>query len=221
MHLWIFNHRLKCRSEGLHHLILRLPARPYSGMVGETAPTTVSLHPPSVADGFCPLGLLFLKGVFQTPWYFGENLRTPLHSWGSPFRFLMSDVFQRRLQSCQQIFFPCPFRTNYWFFASIWSTNNIGSLYFCSRFDLFLHSHMAGFFRFLLIPKGSLFFWGPKILGGTDPRLWEMSSELFPLPFCFVVQWWRRYLGISSLLPDRLSLVAVFPIHSIEEERIK
>ena len=55
--MYIFNHRLKRRLDGLHNLILQLTARHYLGLVGEVAYPPVSLQPPSCAAGFYPLGL--------------------------------------------------------------------------------------------------------------------------------------------------------------------
>ena len=64
----------------------------------------------------------------------------------------------------------------------------IDGLFYCIRFALFLCSRLAGFFRLLLVPKGSLFSWISEILGGTAPRLRAMSWEVFSLPSCFIVQ---------------------------------
>ena len=47
------------------------------------------------------------------------------------------------------------------------------------------------------------------------PRLRAMFWEVFSLPSCFVVQQRRRSLGISSLLYNGLTLVDVFPLHSV------
>ena len=69
MHFCIFNHRLSHQLEGLHYLVLRLPARTFSGLVREAASTTVSLYPPSGAAWFWPL--LFSSTRFiSTPWIF-------------------------------------------------------------------------------------------------------------------------------------------------------
>ena len=54
-------------------------------------------------------------------------------------------------------------------------TGFLDGLRSCLRFYLFLCSCLLGFFRILLVPKGSLFSWGSKILGGTAPRLQAMS----------------------------------------------
>ena len=92
MHFCIFNHRLSHQLEGLHYLVLRLPARTFSGLVREAASTTVSLYPPSGAAWFWPL--LFSSTRFiSTPWIFDfygfsavsdleSYLKDPLCSWG-------------------------------------------------------------------------------------------------------------------------------------------
>ena len=82
-------------------------------------------------------------------------------------------------------------------------------------------SSVGGLFCIFLVPKGSLFSRGSKILGGTDPHLWGMSWELFSLPSCFVVCRRKIPLGISYLISDRITLLVVFPFNSVEEERIK
>ena len=97
----------------------------------------------------------------------------------------------------------------------------LGGLLYCRRVDLFLPYCLAGFFSTLLVPKGSLFYRGSKILRGTAPRLKDIFWEVFYMPFCIVVQQQRNSIGISSLLSDGLTLVAVFPLHYVEEERIK
>ena len=165
MHSCIFNHRSTRCLDGLLRLILRLPAQPFSELVGEVDPHPVSLHPPYGAPGFCLLGFLFIQGVLQTPWSFGKNLRTPLRSWGLPFRFLVSCVFCRRFQGCQWIFFHCPFRSRCWVFSSAWSTNHLVSIRHCCRVDIFLRSCLTGFFGLCLSQKFLCF------LG--DPKFWE------------------------------------------------
>ena len=65
----------------------------------------------------------------------------------------------------------------------------------------------------LIVRKGSLFSWGSKILGGNSPRLQAMSQEVFSQSYCFVVHWQKMSIGISSLISNGLTLVAVFPLH--------
>ena len=80
----------------------------------------------------------------------------------------------------------------------------IGGICSCHRVDIFLRSHMAGFFRLSLFPKGSLFSRGSEILWGTAPRLREMSWEVFSLPSCLVVQWQKIILGSLPCFPTGL-----------------
>ena len=73
----------------------------------------------------------------------------------------------------------------------------------------------------LYCPKGSLFYRVSKILGGTGLRLQLISWEGFYLPSCFIVQWLRRSIGTSFLISDGITLVALFTLHSVEEEEIE
>ena len=67
MHSCIFNPRFTRHSDGLHHLILRLRAWPYLGLVGEAAPSPLSLHLLSGAAGLYPLGLFcFTRCISNT-----------------------------------------------------------------------------------------------------------------------------------------------------------
>ena len=49
------------------------------------------------------------------------------------------------------------------------------------------------------------------VLGSTALRLQAMSQEVLYLPSVIIVLWRRRSLVISSLLSDRIILLAVFP----------
>ena len=64
----------------------------------------------------------------------------------------------------------------------------LGGLLSYRQFDILLRSCLAGFLGVFIVPKGSLFYRGSEILGGTAPRLQEMSWELFSLTYFFVVQ---------------------------------
>ena len=61
----------------------------------------------------------------------------------------------------------------------------LGGIRYCLMVALFLRSHMSSLFGLLLLPKGSLFSRGSKILRGADPRLRVMSWEVFYLPSSF------------------------------------
>ena len=51
--------------DSLHYLILRLPVRPFSGLVGEPPPPDPKVYPPSGADGFFPGIFSFTRCIFQ------------------------------------------------------------------------------------------------------------------------------------------------------------
>ena len=105
MHLCIFNHRLTRHSDVLNDLVLRLSAQPYSQLVGEVVPLTVSLHPPSGAAGICLLGLFCFNRFITNPldlWRKFEDstplLRVPLSDLFCP------TFFRRQFRSCRRFF---------------------------------------------------------------------------------------------------------------------
>ena len=222
MHSCIFNPRFTRHSDGLHHLILRLRAWPYLGLVGEAAPSPLSLHLLSGAAGLYPLGLFCFTRCISNTLAFRRILED-----SALFLRVTLSIFDVRRFPEEAPELPAKFlslslpRELVSFFSSAWSTNNLGSLWYCRRVDIFLFSHMSGFFGFLLVPKVSLFSWGSEILGGTALRLRAMSWEFFSLAYCFVIQWQISFPGLSYLLSRGLTLVAGFPLHSLEEERIK
>ena len=59
------------------------------------------------------------------------------------------------------------------------------------------------------------------ILGGTDLSWKEMPWEVLYLTFCMYFGDKEGLHGIYSLLPERITLVSIFPLNYIEEERIK
>ena len=50
----------------------------------------------------------------------------------------------------------------------------------------------------------------PKVLGRNNLHLQAMSHELLSLTSLIFVSWWRSYLGLSSLLSDNLTHMALF-----------
>ena len=199
MHFWIFNHRFSHQLEGLHYLVLRLPARTYSGLVGEVARPLVVLHLPSDTDGFCPLKLFCFTRCFPNTLDFW---RTPLRYWGSPFRFLMSDLFSEvvtklsanflRLEisawSAQVLLPPNLLsRIRYYFRVS-----NIHPIVCCQSLWDILH------FFWLL-------YWGvSKVLWRTALFSWELSLEVLSRTSLLVVHWQRSDLRVSSLLSNSI-----------------
>ena len=100
---------LKCYA----YLILRLPVRPFSELVGEAYSSPICLDSPYVAVGILPLGLLCFTRCILTPWIFSCDvfsavydldslLRALLRSWGS-FDCSMSPTFWRGFRSCQNL----------------------------------------------------------------------------------------------------------------------
>ena len=155
---------------------------------------------------------------FDAPKILGGTAR----SWGSSQIFGCLWRFRRGLRSGQGLFAGFSLTENFhascWYFTSTWSSCRSPIL---SKVALFLRSCMAVFFDLLFIPKCSLFYRGSKILGGTDLRLWAISLGFFSLNFCLVIQQQIRYLGTSTLISGGLASVAVFPLNSVEEKKIK
>ena len=94
-------------------------------------------------------------------------------------------------------------------------------LHSCLWVDLFLQSCLASFFRILIVPKRFNVFSGIQNLGRTAPCLQSMYWELFSLTSCLVIKQQIRSIGISSHIYYGITFVDVFPLHSVEEERIK
>ena len=104
MHLWIFNHCSTRRSDVLHHLILRLSARTYSGLVGKADYPLVKFIPTFWCGWNLPsLGLFIFTRCITTPCIFAcsglsavsdleIDLRDLIRSWMS-FYFSMSQIF--------------------------------------------------------------------------------------------------------------------------------
>ena len=219
MHLCIFNHRLTRHSDVLNDLVLRLSAQPYSRLVGDVVPLTVSLHPPSGAAGICLLGLFCLIGLLQTPWTFGENLRTPLHYWGFPFPIFFVRHFSGGSSEVVGGFYLTGIsHTRCLGFPSTWS-----SLWYPLLFLgwYFPPLSSGGFLWDLVCPKRFPVFSGLQNSWETAPLLQAMSWEVFSLTSCLLFQWQIIYLGMYSLLSNRITLVAVFTLHYVEEEIIK
>ena len=173
----------------------------------------------------CPLARMASEHWFFNNMYY-KHLGHSSKTWGLRSilegSILMSDVFRRRIRSCQQISFHCPFRVSYWYFflhlihqssccypplLPGWSFSPLSSGGFLGARDR--------------PKKGSLFSRGYNLLVGTSPRLQSMSWEVFYLPYCFLIKWQRIYIGISSMISNELILVVLFPLNYVEEERIK
>ena len=94
MHSCIFNQQTTRRSDGLYYLVLCLPERSYSGLVGEAAPPPVCLLM-SIRVGFWPLGLFcFTRCIPNTSTFWKNTWLICYILKGSPFWFLnVSGVF--------------------------------------------------------------------------------------------------------------------------------
>ena len=185
MHLCIFDHRLTRRSDGLHILVLRLPERLFLRLQVRRLLLPYSLYPPSRESGICPLGLFCFTRFIPKTQPFGENFRTPLHSLGFYFQFLLSNVFQRKLRSFLQIFYSC-FR-RFLKRGSVDVEKLVGLLHArWIRFSLpvslgvstivsvlyYHHTLVWRSFIWVLCPLFSTFSWGfSEVLGSTSPQI--------------------------------------------------
>ena len=186
-------------------IIVRLSARPFSGLVGRADyPTVLPVMNDTVVlfpllfilqGGYKHLGCLISLAsqpcsIWTFNWWIGywgsfwgtmslaslEGVR----KWsGTLWRILSHHRFLRNLLSIS-------FRPIF----SVVSALVLGLLFFCALiWRVYLGSCLS--------PKAFPFSWGSKILGGTAPSLRAMSWDIFYLHSCFIFQWWRRSLGIS------------------------
>ena len=102
--------------------------------------------------------------------------------------------FQRWFQSCLQMYLPFPRKLMRFSPPDLLG----GHHYFLWDADIWpLVSQCSSG---IIIPC-YLFHWGfSKVLGGTSLSIWEMSWEVFCLPFCFVFLWQRR--SLRALFPN-------------------
>ena len=94
MHSCIFNQRSTRCSDGLHHLILFLPARPFLGLVGEADPAPVSLHLHYGVAGIYSLLFLFTRCI-STPFIFACNALSAVSDMENLLRGLLLRVLLR------------------------------------------------------------------------------------------------------------------------------
>ena len=146
MHYLTFNHRSTRWLGGMHNLVLRLPVRPYLGLVRKvSSPPIFSLI--SITFGFLPLGLFWFKSSIQNTLEFQRNLEDPAMFLRGPLSIFDVQCFLEEAPKFPVTFlsFSIP-RNLLKFFSSAWYTNYIGGLLYCYRVDIFLCSCMAGFF---------------------------------------------------------------------------
>ena len=70
MHLCVFNHQSPRFSDGLHNLILRLPARLYSGLVVEATSTPIEFTPAFWIIWHLTIGLFVFTRCIPISWIF-------------------------------------------------------------------------------------------------------------------------------------------------------
>ena len=126
MHSCIFNQRSTRCSDGLHHLILFLPARPFLGLVGEADPAPVSLHLHYGVAGIYSLLFLFTRCI-STPFIFACNALSAVLiwkifwgvcSWGSFWGSISPLLLEGVPKLLANISNCCLFRAICWVFSS-------------------------------------------------------------------------------------------------------
>ena len=169
------------RSDGLHYLILCLPVRPFSGLVGEESPPPLNL--PTFLCGWllswvfyfykvCSLtSLIFSLAGLSAVFNLDSFLRAPLRSWRSFQLFNISNIFGGGSKMVWWTFghFPCDL---------VWESIPVFWLFLsCLWFVLFIRTLLANV----------TFGWS----------YWSLDSLLMKVlqSFC------RKYLSIVSNVP--------------------
>ena len=125
MHSCIFNHRSSYRSYRLHHLIMCLPARTFSRLVGEADYPPLKFIPALWLVVIFPLG--FFTRCIPNTLDFRKNLEESTPILRVTFSvFLMSSIFQSRLQSFRQVFFRSSVRGLIFSFAGFSAMSYLG-----------------------------------------------------------------------------------------------
>ena len=205
MHLCIFYHRSMCRSDGLHHLILHFPARPFSALVGKADSPPIKFTPAFWGGWHLTISYFFyfLQGASSNTLAFRKNIEDSAPFLGVPLWLFVSNIFGTRLRSCRKIWSQFP----------VFSNLVSGLLRYPNRSS---GNVLAGFSTL-----GSLCDRGSKVFWGTASLLWAMSWEAFSLRSVFGVLWRRRDRRdiFHSLRQDLLC--SCLYSYSVEEERIR
>ena len=204
----IFNLWLTRRSDGLHHLMLHLPAWTYLGLDNEAACPPLKFTLAFLHNWLMPIGFFLFTGCVPTPWVFscaglsavsdlGIYLRTPLLRVLS--RMNVSSVIgggSEVIGGSFQLFL----RDLNWFpsdlLGDIRSSPVDGSL-------TFLPLVWRRFFRYL-DSQNSQFSRGSWIIGGTASLSWAVSLEVFSQPPVLVVPLRRISWRVASLISDSI-----------------
>ena len=204
MHAYMCFHRWRV-FHTIWVFFLRLPERPYSGLVGEVdSPPIVSCW---VQHG-CNMpvcGIVFFHEVCRlTPGPF-KNLKCSAQFLGIPLRIFVCAEFLEEAPkwlvnllsiSAQSAEFILP--------------DHIGVLHSCHWVSDYMSALLWRIFMGSL-PLVSLRDRGSEVLINTASRLRVMFQEVFSLPSVFVVSWRRRAWWGSSLLSGGLHFVSILP----------
>ena len=121
-----FNHLSSYHSYRLYHLIMCLPARTFSRLVGEADYPPLKFIPALWLVVIFPLGFSLTSCIPNTL-DFRRNLEESTLILRVPFSvFLMSSIFQSRLQSFRQVFFRSSVRGLIFSFAGFSAMSYLG-----------------------------------------------------------------------------------------------
>ena len=191
-------------SDGLKYLVLRLPAQPFSGLVGEADFSPLYLHPPSRVVGICPvLGFFcFTRCVVQNLGL-SEKSRGLLSVLEGSTLVIYLQIFRRRLQSCRRTWFSISTRSGLeiisWHFSFLFSCHQV--------LQLFQPRCPFGSLLGLSVQKGA-----PKISEGLLCYCKQCPGKSSP---CLLLSFscGKEVIGgIYSLHCDGFSFVAIFPL---------
>ena len=161
-----------CAVYNVEHL--RFSVGLFLGLVGEADSTPIVFTPTSWRGFHMTIGFVyFYKVIFQ-------HLGLLVKTWGLcsilkgySFRYYLYNIFLLAVPKLSADFLSLEISSRAAEFFR--PPDVLGGLRSCCWVDPLLRSHMEGLFGLFLVPKGSLFSQGSKIIGGTAPHLRAMS----------------------------------------------
>ena len=188
--------------------VLKFPARPLSGLVGDASSPPIKFTPTFWHRWYLPIvGIfIFTRCVVQHLGFLEKYWGLLSVIGGSTSNFSVSDAFGGRSEAVEKI--DVNFHVMWWVSSVIPSRRY--PLFFPGRGGirpLFSSSIFTG-----CRPLVSLSDRGYKVLGGTASWLRAMSWEVFSMPSCFVVLRRRRSQRAIFHSFQRYFCVSMFPL---------
>ena len=211
-----FYPRSMCLSGGLNYLILSLPVRPFSGLVGEATPPPINFTLPLLRPAYALDFFIFTRFVVKHLGSFLLLASKPCLiwkvSWGirstleGPFGCFICWLFWRGLQSGQVNLGVLSAWPGTWIYVLI--------LFMLSLLlpGCLVHSSATGWrlsCGIILVPWFPSDTKGSEVFGGTALRLRLMSLGFASLSPGIVVPWWINSHGeiLTSLQQDVFALL--------------